>query len=561
MHCRYCGAKLGLMERWRYVDFCSKEHKEEFSTETQRLAEERLKSMRRVPSENQSLPQPDEELIPEEPLEAGRVVAVVSVADVGSSDRSGPSEEAATLETAPVMQAFVAHPLDRPVAPPPAVPPPEAAPRPPRKEKNWKYLARVAEFEALPVAVSTGSSRNFTRLEVETVWEDENFLLGGRRLVLVPDPFQTRSWQGKIPEATLQPRESYAGQAWASAPEPITIPRHTWIDDAGRRWIYSLPSERAGEYPGIARVLEHYPIEAPWNDWPEEVFGRGSWTPSASRALHSALGTLPAGSPQAPQGPSPGPNPQVTAGRQPSGTGSPLAPPVDSLSPIPLVNTKPLGGPAPRSSSAENPSTGRSGGFASASGPTQVRNKGTVESVDGPSPGPGQSAGSGQSGPHLARAGASKASVNRPPAASKWQPIVPPVFRALIDIAHDMMPEVLEPVIYALPCFPIGVRATGQAEYPATTFSLDTPLQPYALGMARLKAGKGVTQSRASLLFEGTVLSTTSWDLRLPRLALRPEKPGLPLLPRYTSIRLPMLDRWNPQQSEPSLFLGSMARY
>ena len=39
MKCRFCGARIGILERWRFGDFCSKEHKDEFAVDLVRLNE------------------------------------------------------------------------------------------------------------------------------------------------------------------------------------------------------------------------------------------------------------------------------------------------------------------------------------------------------------------------------------------------------------------------------------------------------------------------------------------------------------------------------------------
>lgn len=532
------------MERWRHGDFCSKQHKEDFAAEVQRLMAERLSELRKQGKEETSETPGDD-----------TVVAVTGATDPELAQ--APAEP-----PAPEMQAFLPSQV-QPMAAPPAVPANEAPPPRPGRT-DWKYLAKVADLEALPITLQPGISRLYRQLELENLWVDARFLRAAARAVFVPEPFRVMARGGALPKGEMSPPESFAGQSWATAPEPAPIPRVTWVDQTGNRWVYSV-AQTSVSVPGIGVVLEEYPLSAPWNDWPvEEEPVTSTWRPGRPPvdpvvAPPTASGASPAPPPSEPpmggaiRPSSMPPVAPATTGRSgqtmpagPSGAEARVAPAGPSQPPS---QAKGQGRPAGPVLTA--PSSGQAAGQApprAVSGPAGPGATPRAEILGGPG-------GSIARSPDAAVRGAGGARKG----ANAWMPMVPPVFRALIDVAHDMAPAALPFRMLLVPVKEMSVRP-GASHAASRRCEVRARLAPFECDLSALAAG-AAQETPACLM---TPPSSSLWRKRLaglPRLALRLEKPGLPTMPRHLPVVLPLLDRWSGPAPEPVLSLGELGRW
>jgi hypothetical protein len=137
---------------------------------------------------------------------------------------------------------------------------------------------------------------------------------------------------------------------------------------------------------------------------------------------------------------------------------------------------------------------------------------------------------------------------------------VPPIFHALIDVAHDMVPTPLEPAVYGLPLWPIRPPAARSFK-PVAGLQAAARLAPKSYGQCRLSPGRPEPGGPKEVWAGSASSAWPAPQPALPRLLLRPGKPAVPPLPRHVALRLPLLDRWNPQLSEPAMFLGVSARW
>jgi hypothetical protein len=123
-----------------------------------------------------------------------------------------------------------------------------------------------------------------------------------------------------------------------------------------------------------------------------------------------------------------------------------------------------------------------------------------------------------------------------------------------------MVPAHLEPSIYGLPLWPFR-PAMARPSQPVADLATRARLSPDFRGPRLLATGDPAPGGGPVLWLE---CSSEAWSqprLGLPRLFAQATKPGLPPLPRHVALRLPLLDRWNPQVSEPAMFLGANARW
>lgn len=559
------------MERWRYGDFCSQNHKDDFTQETQRLVQERLMSLRRPEPSSLStntlfVDSPTVPGAPEEDPAFAELEAPPEVQAATPPESKTTSAAPPAPEPDPGIQEFVTQSVIAPLPPRRPAPATEAPPQKPNR-KDWKYLAKVADFDVLPVGINTGLSRLFRTMEVASGWAGEEFVVPATRLVFVPEPFQPEERRARVqlPSAELRPREAYQHESWASAPPPVAIPRRTWVDDSGRRWVYSEVIAGPGDYPGIGEVLEDYPISAPWTDWPEWMLkGEPAWAPPSS-ARRSPSPPAPLSPPRA-GGSMPGDGVPPPAAAQ----GFPLAP-VAPAAPVARAAGRGTSSPsAARPAEAGPPAQehGAVGFGARPHGASERGAPGTPPTASGVTGVGGHPASGGDYAPPAAR-GASPSGA-RPAAVrgaggkganARWQPIVPPIFHALIDVAHGMQAIPAQYEVRALPCLPLRIAAPARLHRPSVRFSVAARLhltQPAQI----LVVPPGPLDVAAATVW--AVSEDPSWPepaLALPRLRFRVRKPGLPALPRHVSLRLPLLDRWNVQPSEPAMFLGASHRW
>jgi hypothetical protein len=384
MTCRHCGVRIGILERWRYGEFCSREHKDEFNLENERLTEEILREMRRpfspepVPIAKRSVaasvePEPAAEIAePDPPMAAGL-----------------PQAEASALRAAPLIRAE----------------------DPPKAKPGWKEFASLANLDR-PAASSVKAVTPAHRL----LWvEDPEAPPAGsyarvrkRSLGL---PFT--QYRRRRPGLPLLDR-------LLSIDPPPEAPRgfvrceneiwEGWPADADAGWD-ATPEAALSTAPGIGAILADYPLTAPWDRWER-------WPVAAPAPLPSALQNrqpgAPAPLPAVSGNPAPpslrsgaGPGPGGMAGRPAQGPGAPRP-----AAPVPGVLNAPFASGAPVSGGvfAAGPSLpGLSlPGF---SGPAMAGHHGMLR---GPGPGGGFSA--------------------------VWREMAPPMFLAQADPAIGLDP-------------------------------------------------------------------------------------------------------------------------
>jgi hypothetical protein len=259
MTCRLCGARIGILERWRYGDFCSREHKEEFAFENERLAEEILRDLRRPGSASEPVAIP--RLITPEPAEA-----------VAAAEVEEPEPEAA---------GHIAQQGASPVRPAKAAVKDEA----PRTKPGWKEFASLANLDRVPVSAAKSKMPSSRLLWVEEPPREEGSYVHvqKRSLGLPHTHYRRRRPALRIydqllsidpPEQTQTPAVTVDPSLWEG-----------WPADRENGWD-AEPENAVG--PDLGDVLEGYPITAPWDRWER-------WPVAAPAALPPSGRGAPAG--------------------------------------------------------------------------------------------------------------------------------------------------------------------------------------------------------------------------------------------------------------------------
>jgi hypothetical protein len=392
-----------MLERWRLGDFCSKTCKDEFAADLNRLNQEIISELRRFQKPNDAAPAQQSKETVEKP--APTAVAAPQTA----------AGEAQPPEPDPPQQEFVPSEVPSPVRleirKPKKDEPNLAATS--RRAGQWRIFARIADWEGLPPSVLEASKRKQSRF-INVDFPDSTLEGPGRCLLpksaaaFLPEP-QFERWQGKIP--LLEAQVGEAKSDFNFQPKPIaavSIPRQNWIDDAGWRWI---PDSEPAGVPSFAPVLSDYPIEAPWAGWtigaappppPEPRQPRPQAAPRGARPAPQASG-------QAQRGPAPAARPAAPA--------APPAPAAPAPGPVAAGMAAPQPYPeAPQQAlGAEAYSAQVSSPQASQYAMGQI----PVAAPFPPAPPP---------------------QTNFWPPAVPWRLIPPPIFNALVDVAHGMVP-------------------------------------------------------------------------------------------------------------------------
>jgi hypothetical protein len=514
MKCKFCGARIGILERWRYGDFCSKEHKDEFAEDLVRLNEQIVQDLRRLPklfkapsAQGKPEPDPPEEVAVEEP-------------DPPQGEFVEANQPAAVAWTKPENVQ-------------------EELPPKPTKGDQWRVFAKIASWEGLPPSAFASSQKKQARF----VWinASEHPSEGPRGMLLaptypafLPHP-QLRKWLAQMPAAAIvRPQDPARLAAIEARTRAVPAPRKQWVDDDGWRWI----AERAAvEVPDFTSVLMDYPVAAPWTQWtmappPPPIAPMRPLPPSGAGPVNAEPPT---------SGARPLPNQVQAMPTQPGQ--SPAIQPAPSL---------PRSAPPPPAANPYPPSYAA----APASGPAYL-------SPVAPAAGPSSPAGSaGPSGAYPAGmmpypAFPTTYAVPQPWGAGlAWREVPPPFFSALVDIAHDLLPIPLEPVQLDIPPQPAPAEPVAAANRPRLGVSFDAGL-PWvdcqgdpSEDLAALSGGGPQSHVQPRTLWRRNLVLPapvdTIADPRVPTtapprfvLAMRPAPP----LPRVDPVL--MSARWN----------------
>lgn len=495
MNCKHCGSKLGMLERWRYGDFCSQGHKDDFAEDLVRLNEQIVKDLRRIPNRLKGQAEEPEEEVASPPT----------------------AEEVA----APPEAGFVLAPEPAPLLSKPETVAAEVVPVQRGKGDQWRLFAKVADWSELPVSVLAASQKRQQRF-VWVVFAEESVvaghgnLLSGEYPATLPHP-ELRQWQARL-QMAVQSEPS----AIVTPATPQTVEQEYWVDDQGWRWI---PEGAPVTVPDFGPVLSEYPIAAPWLNW---TAGAG-FTPRPTRSQPGQPGQP--GQPAQPGQPGqPGqPVQPVQAGQTAQGFPQSAAPP---------VMAPPMGQPA-----TQMPTQGMAPGYPSEM-PQGVMPGYPARAPQTMAPGyPSTTLPAGVPGPAAWPGGPAWAGgmVGYAPHASAippvppwsmglvWQELPPPLFNALVDPSHCVRPmhgltPHREPPVdsIAYPAPPLPECPAGPEVAPAILLRIDRQADP-----------------AASIRPAGSQPIRTDWQprtlwrrmLTIPAHIARLSKPGIPMRP------------------------------
>lgn len=238
MTCRLCGARIGILERWRYGDFCSREHKEEFAFENERLAEEILRDLRRPGSASEPVTIP--RLVTPEPAEA-----------VAAAEIEEPEPEAAghiaQQGASPLRLAKVTIKEEAP-----------------RTKPGWKEFASLANLDRIPVSAGKSKTPTSRLLWIEEPPREEGSYVRvpKRSLGLPHTHYRRRRPALRLYDQLLSIDPPDQTQTSAVTAEPSLW--EGWPADRENGWD-TAPENAFG--PDLGEVLEGYPITAPWDRW------------------------------------------------------------------------------------------------------------------------------------------------------------------------------------------------------------------------------------------------------------------------------------------------------
>lgn len=259
MTCRLCGARIGILERWRYGDFCSREHKEEFAFENERLAEEILRDLRRPGS------------VPE-PVAIPRLITPEPAAAVAAAEVEEPEPEAAghiaQQGASPVRPASVAVKEETP-----------------RTKPGWKEFASLASLDRVPVSAAKSKIPSSRLLWIEEPPREEgSYVHVQKRSLGLPHTHYRR----RRPALRLFDQLLSIDPPEQTQPPAVTVDPSLWEGwpaDRENGWD-AAPENAFG--PDLGDVLEGYPITAPWDRWER-------WPVAAPAALPPSGRGAPAG--------------------------------------------------------------------------------------------------------------------------------------------------------------------------------------------------------------------------------------------------------------------------
>lgn len=317
MKCRFCGARIGILERWRFGDFCSKEHKDEFAVDLVRLNEQIVKDLRRIPTLYKPASQ-------ETDAELGQPPEV---------EQPDPPEAIFLFEADPDPLVEVPQPKAA-----------EEAPEKKTKAQQWRIFSKMADIEGLPPSALAASKEKeeedkflWVQLGDEPQLGPQGVLLATSFPAILPNHVLGRI-QGHMPMSPIRvpadPRRAAADDARRYAVGRTT---QQWIQEHAWGW---MAEALAATVPDLAPVLSAYPIPAPWTNWAIVPPSRPQMAPQPQHAVPMGGAAHPAGQPQppAPMGGMPDLAPP------PGGMPGPSAPSVAQMEP-PMAPAGMLGQP------------------------------------------------------------------------------------------------------------------------------------------------------------------------------------------------------------------------
>lgn len=378
MNCRHCGARIGILERWRYGDFCSREHKEEFVLENARLTEEILLDLRR-PAHSSA------------PLSLRLTAHQQDVEEPPSPELAEPAPE-----PDPVMAGSVSQREPEPIRPAPATSLEEA----PRVKPGWKEFASLASLDR-----TTGGPVKPAIPPHRVLWIDEPApppSAGYVRVLRHPLGLPHTQYRRRRPSLRLLEILLSLDPVQETTPPAATEPViwGGWEADSENGW--AVPGDVATPY--IGQVLDVYPLVAPWDRW--EKWPVASPAPLPTRAQVSR--------------PQPGPSYAAPPAPGPSFGGMPYQPGPQGMPGVmvPAYTTGPGGMLVPAAHA-------QPGGFGLAGGSAATH----------PAP-----AATGLPAGAMLPVAAPRGAVLATPFQAVWREMAPPPFLAQADPAADLGP-------------------------------------------------------------------------------------------------------------------------
>lgn len=547
MNCKVCGTRLGILERWRYGDFCSQDHREVFALD---LAELDKKLVAETPVENTARPEATSTTKPASRKPDAKAAAKPLGSEETAAEDETSQDLTAEAEPEPPMAGFV-HQGDATPCDPAKRKETERRAVPEKTEKPsemWRAMARKAEKDELPpLNPSALKGRDLPSIVVEAPQENVpapgGFFLHNSYAAMSPPAGAPIRVQGMPQPGLTGPPAGFWGAGFAvSTPFVPAQPSH-WVDEQGWHWI---SDSAAMTSPTVDSVLSMYPMVAPWTNWPMVAPGTGMRPMQPPGALPGAPQPVPG------MGAAPGMNPAAAHRGQAAAPPAHSAPPAGMAAPFPAQQRMEGAVPGAPGDPGQMPSMPRAGlglgmpsGFGPASfGPPSLGGMGP--GVAGGLFGGGQVVGWGmqqqpgygpmpQSGPGYS-----------------WRELPPPFFSALVDLSFGVRPMDASRVFLTPP--------NRHEDWP-----VETPQRP----PLRLALPSGLLPAQQSSLQcdpANSVLPAPSEPAARPAWpdspAAQPAGPGLPRprVPRRVApaVVLPLGSRLGlPKPAEPLMLAGS----
>ncbi|WP_321472691.1 hypothetical protein [uncultured Paludibaculum sp.] len=426
MKCRFCGAKVGILERWRFGDFCSKEHKDDFAVDLVKLNEQIVQDLRRIPSLYKSgaaettaaAPNQAPEVEPPDPPEA----IFLQEAD------PGPLEEVAQSKPAE-----------------------DGAPQR-SKTDQWRLFSKMADWEGLPPSAMAASKEKeqtdrflWVQLDREPSEGPQGVLLAGSFPAILPHRI-VRQAQGHMPMSPIWVPPDFQRKAAEDAQRyAIGGSVHQWVQNHAWGWMAEALAESV---PDFGPVLSAYPLTAPWTNWTVVPPSRPQMAPQQQQAM-------PMGAPQGMPGQS---MPSNAMGGM-KGAGLELAgmptPPVSHPGPIGMQPPSMAGMPLPSPAgvpAATPPIAGTPYTAAPQSGAYAPIPPGAVPAWPAVSGLPAVGAVPSGVGPAAPPQGYAYAMPRLMPSGMTWRELPPPLFSALVDLGDLLKPFAL-PFVQLVPVY------------------------------------------------------------------------------------------------------------
>ncbi len=401
MTCRHCGARIGILERWRYGDFCSREHKEEFARDNERLTEEILLDLHR-------------------PVAAAKPVPISRTAGTPPEAEVLPDPVAEPEEPDPGMAGILPQREAEPVRAKADSTPAD----PPKTKPGWKEFASLANLDRAGAGSAKSAPPAYRQLWVEdapTVDPGPYARVLKRILGLPHTQYRRRRPALRLLDTLLSIEPP------AEDPSPAVTAEVAlwggWDADPSAGWE-SGPESALHVAPGATEILQDYPITAPWDRWER-------WPVAAAATLpQRAQAPVPPPPPSAGSWPAP-PNfagipspPGNSAGAGPGGMLVPAAGPGPARHGGPVRQAPAAPGHAAQPVYAAGPGLFPAGPVFAA--PPLSGRSGSGSSLAYPAAGQGRPA----AGPVL----------STPYPAAVWREMAPPMFLAQADLAVDLDP-------------------------------------------------------------------------------------------------------------------------